>query len=182
MSQFSRLYLYFIAVIGYVLTPVSCPRLECNYTLGYICRHPKNSHFTVQFVPVVILNHVGGKSGQYGPAKHYCAVRPSLSIQTLQIVNLQTSGSPVNWTHMVWENIPPRCFEDSNNERWRCGDGFYCESTSRDSTQRALCCRALVWVFNDLQVCDLPQQNTFARITGRRRIENRNQRKLCRRL
>ena len=41
MSQFSGLYLYFIAVIGYVLTPVSCPRLECNYTIGYICRHPK---------------------------------------------------------------------------------------------------------------------------------------------
>ena len=106
-------------------------------------------------------------------AKHYCAVRPSLSIQTLQIVNLQTSGSAVNWTLMVWENIPTRCFEDSNNERWRCGDGFIVESTSRDSTPRALCRCALVWVFNDLQVCNLPHQNTFARITGTRRIEKR---------
>ena len=70
MSQISGLYLYFIAVIGYVLTPVSCPRLECNYTLRYIYGHPKNSHFTVQFVQVVNLNDVGGREWTVWPLQN----------------------------------------------------------------------------------------------------------------
>ena len=92
MSQFSGLYLYFIAVIGYVLTPVSCPRLECNYTLGYICRHPKNSHFTVQFVQVVILNHVGGREWTVWTCKTLLC-RQTIAINT----NITDSQSADVW-------------------------------------------------------------------------------------
>ena len=121
MSQISGLYLYFIAVIGYVLTPVSCPRLECNYTLRYIYLQTSKKQSLYSSICSGCEFEWCGRErvDSMATAKHYCAVRPSLSIQTLQIVNLQTSGSAVNWTLMVWENIPTRCFEDSNNERWR---------------------------------------------------------------
>ena len=92
MSQISGLYLYFIAVIGYVLTPVSCPRLECNYTLRYIYGHPKNSHFTVQFVQVVILNDVGGREWTVWTCKTLLC-RQTIAINT----NITDSQSADVW-------------------------------------------------------------------------------------
>ena len=76
MSQISGLYLYFIAVIGYVLTPVSCLRLQIAIThfdnryISTLYGHPKNSHFTVQFVQVVNLNDVGGREWTVWPLQN----------------------------------------------------------------------------------------------------------------
>ena len=94
MSRISGLYLYFIAVIGYVLTPVSCPRLECNYTLRYIYLRTskKPVTFTVQFVQVVILNEVGGREWTVWTCKTLLC-RQTIAINT----NITDSQSADVW-------------------------------------------------------------------------------------